>query len=136
MTTDYCNKNFIAIEFCCNKIFFLLLKILYCNKKYCCYNLMRLSFIVYPLQNVCVLKKQSLYSFLFLDWSSAYLCRVNHNKIDLIATMMTVEEKPVVTYNDVGGCKEQIENMREVSISNYHMSLQGNSLIATKFLLQ
>ena len=50
--------------------------------------------------------------------------------------MMTVEEKPVVTYNDVGGCKEQIENMREVSISNYHMSLQGNSLIATKFLLQ
>lgn len=29
--------------------------------------------------------------------------------------MMTVEEKPDVTYNDVGGCKEQIEKMREVS---------------------
>jgi len=28
---------------------------------------------------------------------------------------MTVEEKPDVTYNDVGGCKEQIEKMREVS---------------------
>lgn len=28
--------------------------------------------------------------------------------------MMTVEEKPDVTYNDVGGCKEQIEKMREV----------------------
>ena len=30
--------------------------------------------------------------------------------------MMTVEEKPDVTYNDVGGCKEQIEKMREVCI--------------------
>lgn len=29
--------------------------------------------------------------------------------------MMTVEEKPDVTYNDVGGCKELIEKMREVS---------------------
>ncbi|QHO15675.1 hypothetical protein HN51_031095 [Arachis hypogaea] len=28
--------------------------------------------------------------------------------------MMMVEEKPDVTYNDVGGCKEQIEKMREV----------------------
>ncbi|KAJ9702070.1 hypothetical protein PVL29_004016 [Vitis rotundifolia] len=28
--------------------------------------------------------------------------------------MMTVEEKPDVTYNDVGECKEQIEIMREV----------------------
>lgn len=36
-------------------------------------------------------------------------------KIDPSVTMMTVEEKPDVTYNDVGGCKEQIEKMREVS---------------------
>ncbi|KAF5449882.1 hypothetical protein F2P56_030284 [Juglans regia] len=35
-------------------------------------------------------------------------------KIDPSVTMMTVEEKPGVTYNDVGGCKEQIEKMREV----------------------
>lgn len=28
--------------------------------------------------------------------------------------MMTVEEKPDVTYADIGGCKEQIERMREV----------------------
>ena len=35
--------------------------------------------------------------------------------------MMTVEEKPDVTYNDVGGCKEQIEKMREVRISIYHI---------------
>ena len=28
--------------------------------------------------------------------------------------MMTVEEKPDVTYADVGGCKEQIEKIREV----------------------
>ena len=30
-------------------------------------------------------------------------------KIDPSVTMMTVEEKPDATYNDVGGCKEQIE---------------------------
>ena len=28
--------------------------------------------------------------------------------------MMTVEDKPDVTYGDVGGCKEQIEKLREV----------------------
>ena len=27
-------------------------------------------------------------------------------KIDPSVTMMTVEEKPDITYNDVGGCKE------------------------------
>ena len=52
------------------------------------------------------------------------ICRVDRNKyqiqiplppkIDPSVTMMTVEEKPDVTYNDVGGCKEQIEKMREV----------------------
>ncbi|KAL7676896.1 hypothetical protein ACOME3_003145 [Neoechinorhynchus agilis] len=30
-------------------------------------------------------------------------------KIDPTVTMMQVEEKPDVTYNDVGGCKEQID---------------------------
>merc|ERR1711871_1447669 len=35
-------------------------------------------------------------------------------KIDPSVTMMTVEEKPDVTYADVGGSKEQIEKMREV----------------------
>ena len=35
-------------------------------------------------------------------------------KIDPTVTMMTVEEKPDITYNDVGGCKEQIERIREV----------------------
>ena len=38
-------------------------------------------------------------------------------KIDPSVTMMTVEEKPDVTYSDIGGCKEQIERMREVSLS-------------------
>jgi|TARA_B110000503_G_scaffold131345_1_gene205806 26S proteasome regulatory subunit T1 len=28
--------------------------------------------------------------------------------------MMTVEEKPDVTYSDLGGCKDQIEKIREV----------------------
>lgn len=35
-------------------------------------------------------------------------------KIDASVTMMTVEEKPDVTYNDVGGSKEQIDQIREV----------------------
>ncbi|CAI0555283.1 unnamed protein product [Linum tenue] len=35
-------------------------------------------------------------------------------RVDPSVTMMTVEEKPDVTYKDVGGCKEQIEKMREV----------------------
>jgi AAA+ superfamily predicted ATPase len=29
-------------------------------------------------------------------------------------TLMMVEEKPDVTYSDIGGCKEQIDKMREV----------------------
>jgi len=35
-------------------------------------------------------------------------------KIDPTVTMMTVEEKPDVTYKDIGGNKEQIEKLREV----------------------
>merc|ERR1711977_462472 len=35
-------------------------------------------------------------------------------KIDPTVTMMQVEEKPDVTYSDVGGCKEQIQKLREV----------------------
>ncbi|KAL9644846.1 hypothetical protein ABK040_005328 [Willaertia magna] len=35
-------------------------------------------------------------------------------KIDASVTMMTVEEKPDITYNDIGGSKEQIEKIREV----------------------
>jgi len=35
-------------------------------------------------------------------------------KIDPSVTMMTVEEKPDVTYDEVGGCKEQIEKLKEV----------------------
>ena len=35
-------------------------------------------------------------------------------KIDATVTMMTVEDKPDVTYNDIGGCKEQLEKLREV----------------------
>jgi 26S proteasome regulatory subunit T1 len=35
-------------------------------------------------------------------------------KIDASVTIMQVEEKPDVTYSDVGGCKEQIEKLHEV----------------------
>lgn len=34
--------------------------------------------------------------------------------VDASVTMMTVEEKPDVTYEDVGGCKESMEKLREV----------------------
>ncbi len=35
-------------------------------------------------------------------------------KIDPTVTMMTVEDRPDVTYNDIGGCKDQLERLREV----------------------
>lgn len=35
-------------------------------------------------------------------------------KIDPSVTMMTVEDKPDITYGDVGGSKDQIEKLREV----------------------
>ncbi|TIA85527.1 hypothetical protein E3P99_03980 [Wallemia hederae] len=35
-------------------------------------------------------------------------------RIDPTVTMMQVEEKPDITYSDVGGCKEQIDKLREV----------------------
>eukprot|EP00828_Plagiopyla_frontata_P046904 TRINITY_DN850_c0_g1_i1.p1 TRINITY_DN850_c0_g1~~TRINITY_DN850_c0_g1_i1.p1 ORF type:complete len:429 (-),score=82.87 TRINITY_DN850_c0_g1_i1:80-1366(-) len=35
-------------------------------------------------------------------------------KIDPSVTMMTVEEKPDVTYADIGGCKEQLDKLKEV----------------------
>ena len=35
-------------------------------------------------------------------------------KIDPTVTMMQVEEKPDITYADVGGCKEQIKKLKEV----------------------
>ncbi|OII73514.1 26s proteasome regulatory subunit 7 [Cryptosporidium andersoni] len=35
-------------------------------------------------------------------------------KIDPSVAMMTVEDKPDVTYNDIGGAKEQLERLREV----------------------
>ena len=57
-------------------------------------------------------------------------------KIDPSVTMMTVEEKPDVTYNDVGGCKEQIEKMREVCNNMLVIQLLFvvSSFILCKFL--
>lgn len=54
------------------------------------------------------------YSFLSVDRNKYQIQIPLPPKIDPSVTMMTVEEKPDVTYNDVGGCKEQIEKMREV----------------------
>ena len=42
-------------------------------------------------------------------------------KIDPTVTMMTVEDKPDVTYNDLGGCKEQIDKIREVVEGTYDL---------------
>lgn len=41
--------------------------------------------------------------------------------------MMQVEEKPDVTYSDVGGCKEQIEKLREV-VETPLLSVRGPSI--------
>ncbi|KAI5170702.1 26S proteasome regulatory subunit T1 [Nematocida sp. LUAm3] len=35
-------------------------------------------------------------------------------RIDNAVTLMQIEEKPDVTYSDIGGCKEQIEKIKEV----------------------
>jgi 26S proteasome regulatory subunit T1 len=43
--------------------------------------------------------------------------------------MMQVEEKPDVTYSDVGGCKDQIEKLREV------VELPLLSVLSTLFLV-
>ena len=37
--------------------------------------------------------------------------------------MMTVEEKPDVTYSDVGGSKEMIEKLREASLFKINLLL-------------
>ena len=55
--------------------------------------------------------------------------------------MMQVEEKPDVTYTDVGGCKEQIEKLREVvEMPMLHVSgqpcIEVSALINVSFLLQ
>lgn len=49
-------------------------------------------------------------------------------KIDPSVTMMTVEEKPDVTYNDIGGSKEQIEKMREVRRATFLEPTQPQAL--------
>lgn len=49
-------------------------------------------------------------------------------KIDPTVTMMQVEEKPDVTYSDVGGCKEQIEKLREV-VETPLLHVSSNSLL-------
>ncbi|CAG0902788.1 unnamed protein product [Darwinula stevensoni] len=35
-------------------------------------------------------------------------------KIDASVTLMQVEERPDITYNDIGGCEEEIENIKEL----------------------
>lgn len=90
----------------------------------CCLHIIQFLIILFPL---AILRDYPL----SLGWFGikvsnchVFCCRVDRNKyqiqiplppkIDPSVTMMTVEEKPDVTYNDVGGCKEQIEKMREV----------------------
>lgn len=46
-----------------------------------------------------------------------------------------MEEKPDVTYSDVGGCKEQIEKLREVvetpllHVSHPNISVKNNNVL-------
>ena len=50
-----------------------------------------------------------------VDHQKYQICIPLPPKIDPSVTMMQVEEKPDVTYADIGGCKESIEQMREVT---------------------
>ena len=52
-------------------------------------------------------------------------------KIDPSVTMMTVEEKPDATYSDIGGCKEQIEKIREVYVEFSYYPVFRSSLFNT-----
>ena len=38
---------------------------------------------------------------------------LSHQKFTLLVTMMQEEQKPNVTYSDVGGCQEPTEKLRE-----------------------
>jgi ATP-dependent 26S proteasome regulatory subunit len=74
-----------------------------------------------------------------ISFQSAWFYSVDRNKyqiqiplppkIDASVTMMQVEEKPDVTYSDVGGCKEQIEKLREV-VELPLLSVLSNSPLA------
>jgi 26S proteasome regulatory subunit T1 len=44
-----------------------------------------------------------------VDKQKYHICMPLPAKLDSNVTMMTVEEKPDCTYNDIGGCKEQLE---------------------------
>ena len=56
-----------------------------------------------------------LFFLLFNCVSSRYAIQIPlPPKIDPSVTMMTVEEKPDVTYDDVGGAKDAIQQLREV----------------------
>ena len=49
-----------------------------------------------------------------VDKAKYQICLPLPPKIDPTVTLMQVEEKPDVTYGDIGGCSEQIERLREV----------------------
>lgn len=51
-----------------------------------------------------------------LSWPRAALTSPGEDRVcsDGLLCPLQVEEKPDVTYSDVGGCKEQIEKLREV----------------------
>ena len=80
-------------------------------------------------------------SLLLMTFTRIVLFRVDRDKyqihiplppkIDPTVTMMQVEEKPDVTYTDVGGCKEQIEKLREV----VEMPMLHVSVGAVEFLI-
>lgn len=49
-----------------------------------------------------------------IDVVVQYFGQVWQLRIEIFLNILQVEEKPDVTYSDVGGCKEQIDKLREV----------------------
>ncbi|KCZ75549.1 26S protease regulatory subunit 7, partial [Anncaliia algerae PRA109] len=49
-----------------------------------------------------------------VDRSKYSIVRPLARKIDASVTLMQVEERPDITYDDIGGCKEEIEKIKEV----------------------
>jgi len=55
-------------------------------------------------------------------------------KIDPTVTMMTVEEKPDITYSDIGGSKEQIEKVRAAPVLQKGVALRSPPALAKTLL--
>jgi 26S proteasome regulatory subunit T1 len=56
-----------------------------------------------------------------LEHKDFKIAHVLNHSIDPLVAAMQLQERPDVTYQDVGGCKEQLEKLKEVKIGRAHV---------------